>query len=416
MAGFAIPQFMFSYQGSPAAAGQVSVFQTGTTTPVTIYSDAGLTTPISNGAYPNGAALDSNGMIKFYYSGSVNLRMDAYTSTGTLIESVDPVYPVGSGAGLTTEATLTSATTTDLGTATSNIVDITGTTTITAFGSSANINNPLFFLRFTGILTLTYNATSLILPGTATITTAAGDTCVAQYMGSGNWKVLSYSPISGKPVVNSTAIAAVRRQTITTTGGVTYTPDAHLVYADVELWGAGGGGGGVSAVSGAAAAGGGAAGRTRKLIAAATIGVSQTVTLGVGGTAGSSAGGSGGTGGTSTFGAILTATGGVGGNGNTSASVTAMGGNGGIGSGGDDNDTGAVGEASLTANLAASDSGGNGAASSRGGNGQGLHASNGNNASANSGSGGGGSSSTGSAQTGGVGGSGYCTITEYCSQ
>ncbi len=104
---------------------------------------------------------------------------------------------------LNTESTLSSATTTNLGSAASNIIDITGTTTITAFGSSASTGNPLYFLRFTGILTLTHNGTSLILPGAANITTASGDTAVAQFLGGGNWKVLSYNPVSGTALIPS---------------------------------------------------------------------------------------------------------------------------------------------------------------------------------------------------------------------
>lgn len=96
MAGFSVPQFQFVYQGLPASGGSVNVYQTGTTTPVTCYSDGGLTTPISNPI-----TLDANGECKFYVSGSVNLRMDGYTATGTLIESIDPVFPTGETTGFT---------------------------------------------------------------------------------------------------------------------------------------------------------------------------------------------------------------------------------------------------------------------------------------------------------------------------
>lgn len=98
------------------------------------------------------------------------------------------------------EATLASATTTDLGSAGSNVIKITGTTTITALGSSAVATNSIYFVRFTGILTLTYNATSLIVPTSANITTANGDFLIAEYLGSGNWKVLSYQKIDGTPL------------------------------------------------------------------------------------------------------------------------------------------------------------------------------------------------------------------------
>jgi len=96
MAGYSVPDFSFLYQGLPASGGTLYVYQTGTTTPVTIYSDGGLTTPISNPG-----TLDANGALKFYVSGSVNLRLDAYTATGQFIQSIDPVYPV-SGATAST--------------------------------------------------------------------------------------------------------------------------------------------------------------------------------------------------------------------------------------------------------------------------------------------------------------------------
>lgn len=83
-----------------------------------------------------------------------------------------------------------SATTTDLGAAAGRIVDVTGTTTITSFGTVAA--GVWRIVRFTGALTLTHNATSLILPGSANITTAAGDCLIAVSLGSGNWFVASY--------------------------------------------------------------------------------------------------------------------------------------------------------------------------------------------------------------------------------
>lgn len=109
----------------------------------------------------------------------------------------------GSGAGsqLTTIQTIASATTTNLGSLSSNLVHITGTTTITSFGSSASTAAPIYFITFAGILQLTYNGTSLILPSAANITTAAGDFAIALYLGSGNWQVLAYYRASGQALV-----------------------------------------------------------------------------------------------------------------------------------------------------------------------------------------------------------------------
>jgi hypothetical protein len=98
-------------------------------------------------------------------------------------------------------ADIASAGTTDLATATGDWVDITGTTTITAFGTVAAGVEKL--LRFTGILTLTHHATSLILPTGANITTAAGDTARMRSLGSGNWVCVSYQRKDGTALVGS---------------------------------------------------------------------------------------------------------------------------------------------------------------------------------------------------------------------
>jgi hypothetical protein len=88
-----------------------------------------------------------------------------------------------------------SAGTTDIGAANSLNVRVTGTTTITSLGTVAN--GIRRYLRFAAALTLTHNATSLILPGGANITTAAGDTAIAISLGSGNWVVVNYMPAGG---------------------------------------------------------------------------------------------------------------------------------------------------------------------------------------------------------------------------
>jgi hypothetical protein len=95
---------------------------------------------------------------------------------------------------------IASAATTDIGAATAEFVDVTGTTTITALGTiDSGIERTV---RFTGALTLTHNATSLILPGSANITTANGDCAIFRSLGSGNWKCVSYVKQSGIPLIN----------------------------------------------------------------------------------------------------------------------------------------------------------------------------------------------------------------------
>jgi hypothetical protein len=93
-------------------------------------------------------------------------------------------------------ANLASAATTDIGAQNTVLLNITGTTTITSFGT--NYNGPRY-LRFDGVLTLTHNATTLILPGGANITTAAGDSAIVVPNGTpaNGWRVVGYQRNSG---------------------------------------------------------------------------------------------------------------------------------------------------------------------------------------------------------------------------
>src|SRR5581483_6916646 len=83
-----------------------------------------------------------------------------------------------------------SAAPTNIGAVNSPFIRITGTTTITSFGTAAA--GTYRTGRFAASLTLTHDATSLILPGSANITTAANDRFAALSLGAGNWIVLWY--------------------------------------------------------------------------------------------------------------------------------------------------------------------------------------------------------------------------------
>lgn len=104
-------------------------------------------------------------------------------------------WPAG-GALLAGLPTLASATTTDLGSVSAASIIVSGTTTITGFGSTAKTGS-VRYLTFGGALQLTHNGTSMILPGGANITTAAGDTAIVQALGSGNWRMHSFQRAGG---------------------------------------------------------------------------------------------------------------------------------------------------------------------------------------------------------------------------
>ena len=78
-----------------------------------------------------------------------------------------------------------------------NFFDVTGTTTITSIAALGV--GTLIGLQFDGALTLTHDATNLILPGGANITTAAGDIAYCYEYAAGDWRV-AFVPATGLPV------------------------------------------------------------------------------------------------------------------------------------------------------------------------------------------------------------------------
>jgi hypothetical protein len=87
------------------------------------------------------------------------------------------------------EVSVASAAVTDIGAAASTAVAITGTTTITSFGTVANC---IRFVRFTGVLTLTHNASSLILLKGGSRATAVGAVGAYRSDNSGSWREIAY--------------------------------------------------------------------------------------------------------------------------------------------------------------------------------------------------------------------------------
>lgn len=252
-------------------------------------------------------------------SGDVNIAGDLTTNTLAVNSTATLTGLVTLGAALNEKqgADIASATTTDIGAATGNYVNITGTTTITGLGTIQAGTRRV--VTFSGILTLTHNGTSLILPTGANITTAAGDTATFISLGSGNWKCVSYLRANGRGLV--AAITSINTQVFTSNG--TYTPTAGTAYAIVDILGGGGAGGGVTGAAGSVGAGGGGAGgHVRTLYTAAQLGATASVSIGAGGTAGTAGANAGNDGGNTTFtptAGACTANGGKGGSGGTTS-------------------------------------------------------------------------------------------------
>ena len=186
------------------------------------------------------------------------------------------------------------------------------------------------------------------------------------------------------------------------TSSGTWNKPAGLKYVIVEVVGGGGNGGAGNNTNGQqAGSGGGGGGYSKKKILAATLGATETVTVGTGGAPG----------GTSSFGAHCQATGGSAGGGPGSA----PGGAGGTGSGGDVNSTGSAGRTSISgggAGLGASGAGVGGSSFFGGGGAAGVGAA-GSNGNAYGGGGGGGNGAGIGSVSGGTGANGIVIITEY---
>lgn len=248
--------------GNSYSGARLNFYAAGTTTPIVVYSDSALTVPISQPV-----VADSAGRFAQIFMATAICRVQLLTSANVLIadyDNFDPGQPASSGSGAlsialggtgaTTAAAaranlgitfdspwidVASAATVDLGAAGSDSIRVTGSTTITSFGTVAS--GIARKIRFAGVLTLTHNATSLILPnGGSNITTAAGDAAMAISLGSGNWIVVDYQRADGTALVGGASV--LNTQTFTANG--TWNKPATGTWALAIVIGGGGAGGG----------------------------------------------------------------------------------------------------------------------------------------------------------------------------
>ena len=311
---------------------------------------------------------------------------------------------------------------------TANRITVTNPTTTPVIDIAATYIGQTSITTLGTIVTGVWNGTAIgpTFGGTGQTTYTTGDILYASAANT-----LSKLPIgtAGKVLTVTAGIpawqtaggggfTAISRQVFSANG--TYTPTPGMVYADVEVVGGGAGGGGCdNSIPNFpnAGGGGGGGGYAREILTAATIGVSQAVTIGAGGAGGVAGPNNGSPGGSSSFGALLASTGGGGGSLSGGGSA-GDGGPGGTGSGGDYNVTGTPGTPGTTFATGGGGqwgNGGPGGSSFFGGGAQGaVPNNNGNNATSFGGGGSGGVilGSTG-AVAGGNGFDGAIIVTEY---
>lgn len=124
-----------------------------------------------------------------------------YAAVSILPTGTANTFDVIGGAGVVdaAEETLATAGTMSVFTTASRNISSTGTTTVTSFGTG-NAGD-FRVVRAAGAGILTHNATSLILPGAANITTAAGDRYLVRSLGTTNAIVDWYTKADGTAVV-----------------------------------------------------------------------------------------------------------------------------------------------------------------------------------------------------------------------
>lgn len=189
--------------------------------------------------------------------------------------------------------------------------------------------------------TLAFTSTALgVAPLTGNVTTSGTvATIAANAVTLGRLATLTSHSLIGNntgstatpiAVPTSTFIQSINYQIFASAGTFTYTPTANMIFAIIECVGAGGAGANSVATNSTqqnAGAGGGSGAYSKIICTAATIGASQTVTVGAGGNPPSSgAVGTGTTGGNTSVGTLCIAAGGLSGTGALSSAPFSGGG------------------------------------------------------------------------------------------
>lgn len=292
---------------------------------------------LPNGTFIVGANTAFTGAFTTSFTASANTTLALPASNGTLaLTSQIPSLPLSLANG-GTNASLTANTGGIVYSAASAMAILAGTATANKHLQSGATAAPTWT---TSTYADTYAASTMLYAnGANTVQGLATANNAALYTNASGVPAMTALGASKLLASNASSVIAprsfaVNTQLITATG--TYTPTTGTLYAIVEEAGGGGGGGGVAATGAsqfAGAGGGSGAEYAFGVFSAATIGASQSVTIGTGGAGGTAGANTGTNGGTTSFGALMTATGGFGGGGGSAQTTgsTVLGPSGGSG-------------------------------------------------------------------------------------
>lgn len=138
---------------------------------------------MANTTFTDGVTLTDDEWFNHVNDAVYEVLGDGTTPPSTAVAAMKNLFKKG--------ADIASAATVNLAAATGNYIHVTGTTTITSFGT-VNSGVP-FMIVFDGALTLTHNATSLILVSGGNRVTVPGETVIFVSESSGNWREISSS-------------------------------------------------------------------------------------------------------------------------------------------------------------------------------------------------------------------------------
>lgn len=183
--------------GASASTDYIATADTGSDT--TNYIDVGINSSgFSDGTWTINGATDG-----YLYTQSSHLAIGTAASKnlvlftgGTLATNARLTIDSSgtsafSGAVNETKVTFVASPTMNIGAALGNFIDVSGTSTITAFDTvQAGTERTLRFITVGTVIT--HGAGTIILPGGANITTLGGDTAIFRSDGAGAWKCISF--------------------------------------------------------------------------------------------------------------------------------------------------------------------------------------------------------------------------------